>query len=55
MRDGRAVGGQENLEIAYPRGDNMNKSKKEGGEIVPRTLLSKVSGVFITQDWTAIQ
>jgi len=29
LRDGRVVGGQENLEIACPRDDNMNKARRK--------------------------
>lgn len=41
LRDGGLAGGQENLEVAYPRGDSMNKSNKEGEVVVARNLLRK--------------
>lgn len=44
LRDGRVVGGQENLEIACPRDDNMNKGKEKGGEVVARSFLRKGLG-----------
>lgn len=44
MRDGRLAGRQENLEVAYPRGDSMNKSEKEGEVVVKRNLFRKELG-----------
>lgn len=44
LRDGELAGGQENLEVAYPRGDSVNKSNKEGEVVVARNLLRKELG-----------
>lgn len=50
LKDGGLAGGQENLQVAYPRGDSMNKSEKEGAVVVARNLLESGWRAFVIWD-----